>query len=121
MINKKICVIALVLLAFLAIGSVIAQSQSAENLVRRIEALATRWESMERQTRSLERLSKINQQTLYSLEDDSERLMTDLTYAGYNDDFMLTSEQSNRLVDASRRIENAKSQIMRAIARLPRD
>jgi hypothetical protein len=117
---KKILGITMMLLV-IGIGSVFAQSsQSSENLVKRLESLAGRWETMARKTSSLNSWTRIQQKEVDSLEDDSSSLNTDIQYAGYGD-IQFNDGQSKRLREASRRIENAKSQIQRNIARLERD
>ena len=112
---------AVLVIGFSVAGSLIAQSgQSAENLVRRLESLATRWENMAKKTSSLTSWTRIQQKDVDSLEDDTATLNTDLQYAQYGG-IELSESQNSKLLNASRRITNAKSQIERNIARLERD
>jgi hypothetical protein len=137
--KRKILIFALFLFIICSIGTIFAQSgQSPAELVRRALDLAGQYENLERNTR----LSPAAQVSGYSeenrdrfqenrennllrqvqrLEDDSFRLSTDLAYAGFNiasgGNNTWTSRQSNDLMDAMRRIDNAHSQILRNISR----
>jgi hypothetical protein len=138
--NKKIWSITLVLFTICAVGTVFAQSkgQSPEELIKRAKDLASAYENLERNTRlspkaqasgyseeNRERFQENIENNLLKqsrkLEDDSSRLSTDLSYAGYNIvngvNKAWTDQQNRDLMDAIRRIDNAKSQTFRNISR----
>jgi hypothetical protein len=121
--KQRFCAVTAIAAALLALAaaSAAAQSgQSADSLVRRLEGIAGRWETLARQTGSLTSWSRVHQQTLDKLEDDNAALNNDLQYAQYQG-AQFDEKQSKRVVEAARRIENAKGQIQRNIARLQRD
>jgi len=138
--NKKIWSIVLVLFAICAVVTVSAQSkgQSPEELIKRARDLASAYENLERNTRlspkaqvsdyaeeKRESFQENRENNLIKqsqkLEDDSSRLSTDLSYAGFNIangvNKAWTDQQNRELMDAIRRIDNAQSQTFRNISR----
>jgi hypothetical protein len=117
--NKKIWIIALVLLVFVAIGTAVAQSQSAAGLVNRAVSLAERFERMVERTRtapSTPRSQNDLRREAERLEDEGDTFARDYTYA-IRMGTTFTPDQERRILDATRRIENAGAQIQRNVSR----
>jgi uncharacterized coiled-coil DUF342 family protein len=117
--NRKMAGAALVLFVFWGMGTLAAQSQSAASLIKRTNELAAKCENLVKKTQtapSTPREGNELKREFERLTDESSTLDNDLTFAGYQN-ITLTDDQNRSLLNAARRIENAKGQIARNISR----
>lgn len=90
-------------------------SRGGTDLVSRAERLATQAERLSQ--RLISNPDKVAMQEFYNLEDSAEKLKTDIEYFAISGGTWSDSDQ-NKLLNASRRMENAMGQIMRTVSRL---
>jgi hypothetical protein len=119
--NKKFFIFVLVIFVFCLTGIIFAQSskQNAAQLISRAENIADKAERLVERTKTRP-TTKAGENELIRLsrdyEDESATLSNDIAFANLTD-VPFTDQQMNRLMNATRRITNANSQISRNISR----